>query len=45
MSKKEKIIVTRVFGKKNLNEIIKKIIKRNLSEPKIAITNKVWGDS
>mgnify|MGYP001061033404 CR=1 FL=1 len=45
MSKKEKIIVTRAFGKKNLNEIIKKIIKSNLSETKIAITNKVWSDS
>lgn len=44
MSKKEKIIVTRVFGKRNLNEIIKKIIKSNLSETKITITNKVWSD-
>lgn len=44
MSKKEKIIVTRVFGKKDLNEIIKKIIKSNSIQTKRAITNKVWGD-
>lgn len=45
MSKKEKIIVSRIFGKKDLNELIKKILKNNLTETKIAISNKMRSDS
>lgn len=45
MSKEEKLIVNRTFGAKNLEDIVKKIIKNNLNKSELVITNKLRGDS
>lgn len=44
MRKKAKITVTKTFGKEDLRKILKKIIRSNLLENRIIVSNDLRGD-